>query len=362
MDLNSTFSNGLIEETIYVKQPDRFVQKGKEGHVMRLIKALYGLKQAPRAWYVKLDSCLSSFSFRRSSCEYVVYVRVAEGENLLVGVYVDNLIMNGARKSHIFHFKNQIKEFFEMTDLGHLSSYLGIEVSQRKDRIISSQRAYALKILEESDMMEANATHTLKEERVVFRQTSRRDEEDPTKMINSTEYKSLIGKVRYLTHTHPDLQYAIGIMSKYMEKPFVNHMVGMKRILRYIRGIVDLVLFYEKGQVQADLVGYSDSDHVGDEDDRRSTTGIIFFLRSMAISWNSQKQPIVTLSSCESEYVAVNSAATQGIWLSQMIGELKGEAPKPFKILVDNKSTISLSKNHFFHNRSKHIKKRFDYI
>ena len=256
--------------------------------------------------------------------------------------------MTEARKSHIFHFKNQMKELFEMTDLGHLSSYLGIEVSQRKDGIILRQRAYALKILEESGMLEENATHTPVEARVVIPQTSNRDIEDPTKMIKSTECRSFIGKVRYLTQTRPDLQYAIGIMSRYMEKSSLSHMVGMKRILRYIRGTVDLVLFYEKGLVQVDLVEYSDSDHVGDEDDRRSTTSIIFFLGSMAISWNSQKQPVVTLSSCESEYVAANSAAKQGIWLSQMIGELKGEAPKPCKILVDNKSAISLSKNPVF--------------
>ena len=90
MDMKSTFLNGHIKETIYVKQPDGFVQKRKEGHVLRLMKALYGLKQAPRAWYVKLDSCLSSLGFRRSSGEYAMYVRVAEGANLLVGVYVDD--------------------------------------------------------------------------------------------------------------------------------------------------------------------------------------------------------------------------------------------------------------------------------
>ena len=74
-----------------------------------------------------------------------MYVRVAEGANLLVGVYADDLIVTGARKSHILHYKNQMNELFEMMDLGLLSSYLGIEVSQRKDRIILSQRAYALK-------------------------------------------------------------------------------------------------------------------------------------------------------------------------------------------------------------------------
>ena len=259
MDVKSAFLNGHIKETIYVKQPDSFVQKGKEGHVLRLMKALYGLKQAPRARYVKLDSCLSSLGFHRSLGDYAVYVRVAEGENLLVGVYVVDLIVTGARKSHIFHFKNQMKELFEMTDLGHLSSYLGIEVSQRKGGIILSQKAYALKILDESGMLEANASDTPMEARFVFRKTSKRDEEDSTKMINSMEYRSMIGKVRYLTHTRHDLQYSIGIMSRYMEKPSMNHMVALKRILRYIRGTVDLVLFYEKGQVQVDLIVRSTS-------------------------------------------------------------------------------------------------------
>ncbi|XP_078442391.1 secreted RxLR effector protein 161-like [Wolffia australiana] len=141
-----------------------------------------------------------------------------------------------------------------------------------------------------------------------------------------------------------------------------EHMMAVKRLLRYIKGTLDLGLRYEKAVGEQELVGYCDSDPSEDLDDRKSTTGISFFLGPNLISWASQKHKIVALSSCEDEYISMTAAACQGIRLAMLIAELKGESPKPVRLMVDNKSAIALGKNPVYHSHSKHIDTRFHFI
>jgi len=135
--------------------------------------------------------------------------------------------------------------------------------------------------------------------------------------MNPTEYMSIIGSLRYIINTRPDLAYAVGVVSRYMEAPGKEHWAAVKHILRYLKGTLGYGYKYDKGaELKPILVGYSDSDFAGDVEDRKSTTGIGYFLGSSLVTWASQKQRIVALSSCEAEYVAVAAAACQGIWLN----------------------------------------------
>ena len=168
MDIKSAFLNDELEEEVYVKQPDGYVKKGREHLVMRLKKALYGLKQAPRAWYTKLDKCLRSLNFTRSSQEHVVYFKRSGTSRLIIGIYVDDLIITGTENHQIEDFKAQMKNQFEMSDLGLLTSYLGIEVTQERGKILLSQKSYVLRILEESGMSECNPAHTPLESQCKF--------------------------------------------------------------------------------------------------------------------------------------------------------------------------------------------------
>ena len=129
--------------------------------------------------------------------------------------------------------------------------------------------------------------------------------------VNVTTYRSLIGSLRYLTHTRPDLLYFVGILSRYMEKPSQEHLNAVKRVIRYVKGTADYGILDKKGESNSELIGYSDSDFSGDVGDQKSTSGHIFFLGGMAISWSSQKQSNVALSSCEAEYIAAKGAACQ---------------------------------------------------
>ncbi|KAF2284335.1 hypothetical protein GH714_020616 [Hevea brasiliensis] len=182
---------------------------------------------------------------------------------------------------------------FEMSDLGLLSYYLGIEVKQNQREITLCQTAYAKKILEKLGMGECNPCQIPMEPRTKM---SKFGNGEPS--VDETQYRSVIGSLRYLVHTRPDLAYSVGVMSRYMEAPNTSHLTAVKQIL-------------------------SDSDMAGDIDDRKSTTGVIYFLGNNPITWVSQKQKIVALSSCEAEYIAATAGTCQGVWLGRVLSNIK---------------------------------------
>ncbi|PKU81309.1 Retrovirus-related Pol polyprotein from transposon TNT 1-94 [Dendrobium catenatum] len=146
-----------------------------------------------------------------------------------------------------------------------------------------------------------------------------------------------------------------------MEVPTTTHLKAAKRILQYIKGMIDFDLFYSSSN-DFNLVGYSDSDWAGDLDERKSTTGFVFYMGDTIFTWMSKKQPIVALSTCEVEYIAVTSCVCHAIWLQNLLKELRLPQEEPTKICVDNKSAITMTKNLVFHNRSKHIDSRYHLI
>jgi hypothetical protein len=156
--------------------------------------------------------------------------------------------------------------------------------------------------------------------------------------VDSTEYQRLVGSLRYLLHMRPDLAFAVGFASRFMERPTEEHMKAVKRVLRYINGTLDYGLCYEKSTETTRLAGYSDSDHAGDIDNRKSTSGNLFYLGKCSMSWQSLKQHVVALSSCETEYVAATAAATQVVWLARLLGELMGKKVECVELMMDNKS------------------------
>ncbi|MDV3180562.1 MAG: reverse transcriptase domain-containing protein, partial [Candidatus Phytoplasma australasiaticum] len=277
-------------------------------------------------------------------------------EKLVVAVYVDDLLITSTSSDVIEVFKSQMKARFEMSDLGKLSYYLGIEVVQGEGFIELKQGGYARKILEKAGMADCNPTKYPMDPK---EQLSR---DEPGKLVDATNYKSMVGGLRYLVHTRPDIAYSVGVVSRYMEKPTKKHLDAVKRILRYIKGTIQYGLVYSKDSGNNILTGFSDSDLGGQVDDRKSTGGMIFYLNESAITWVSQKQKCVALSSCEAEFMAATAAACQGIWLRNILSRITSEAVGPVVLYIDNRSAIDLAKNPMFHGRSKHIDIRFHFI
>jgi hypothetical protein len=187
--------------------------------------------------------------------------------------------------------------------------------------------------------------------------------ESSSAKVDATEYRSLVGSLRYLVHTRPDLAFFVGYVSRFMEDPHEEHLVAVKHILRFIAGTCDWGLWYaRRKEEQPRLLGYSDNDLAGYVDSRKSTSGVIFFLGERAISWQSLKQKVVALSSCDAEYIATATASIQGVWLGRLLGELMNKTARRPLLKIDNKSAISLIKNHVHHDWSRHIEVRFHLI
>ncbi|XP_039145607.1 uncharacterized mitochondrial protein AtMg00810-like [Dioscorea cayenensis subsp. rotundata] len=323
MDVKSAFLNGELEEEVYVFQP---------------------------------PGSLLSLGFEKSPLEHAVYKRCAGESKLLIGVYVDDLIITGSDDKEVDRFKKQMIELFQMSNLGLLSYYLGIEVSQTPSGITMSQVGYTKKILEKTGMSDCNSCQTPMETRTKL---SKLREEPP---VEATYYNNIVRSLRYLVNTRPDISYTVGIMSRFMEKLTTQHLATMKQILRYIRGTLDMGCIYTKREETMKLVGYSDNDLAGDLDDRKSTTGAAYFYGGNLITWVSWKQRMVTLSSCEAEYVAAAITTCLGTWLSHLLADLRKEKEGAVILRIDNKSTISLCKNPLYHDRSKHIYTCYHYI
>ena len=181
------------------------------------------------------------------------------------------------------------------------------------------------------------------------------------KRVDSTNYKQIVGSLMYLTATRPDIMYAVSLISRYMENPKEIHLLAAKRIFRYLQGTADFGLLYKKGE-HSDLMGFTDSDYAGDQDDRKSTSGYVFMLGTGAVSWSSKKQPIVTLSTTEAEFVAAASCACQAIWLRRILEEIQFKQQGATSIYCDNSSTIKLSRNLVLHGRSKHIDVKYHFL
>jgi transposase InsO family protein len=355
LDVKTAFLNGTIDEDIYVEQPPGFTSPHST-LVCKLKKALYGLKQAPRAWYTKMDTYLSSQGLHKSSADSNLYYLKEAGKITLLLLYVDDVYITGSNTPHIALLRSEIQQAFDMTDLGLLSYSLGIEFLSRPDGIFITQRQYIRETLKEFglDQCKPAATPMMEKLKLVP------DMQAPA--ADSSLYQRMVGKLIFLTHTRPDIAYAVSVISRFMAHPQLPHAQAVKHLYRYLQGTTDLALAYRKGE-ENDLLGFTDADWAADAHDRKSTTGFVFFLGSTPVTWNSRKQPTVALSSTESEYMALTEGAKEAVWLRRLLCELNiQDMHTPTIIFGDNQGSLNLARNPVYHGRTKHIEVRHHFV
>jgi len=229
------------------------------------------------------------------------------------------------------------------------------EVSQTNKRIFILQNKYATDILKKFKMESCKPVLTPVEERLKL------ERESGGELVNSTNFRRLVGSLRYLIATRPDIVYGVGLISRFMDSPRQSHWQAAKRILRYVKGTINEGILYSSSN-NLELVGYTDSDWAGETETRKSTSGFAFYLGTGVFSWSSKKQQVVALSTTEAEYIAATNCATHAVWLRRVLNELQHHQDHPTTIFCDNKSTIALTKNPVFHGRSKHIDIKHHYI
>ncbi|GJY67576.1 putative ribonuclease H-like domain-containing protein [Tanacetum coccineum] len=354
MDVNSAFLYGKIEEEVYVYQPPGFKDPHFPNKVYKVEKALYGLHQALRAWYETLSTYLLDNGFHRGQIDKTLFIRRHKDDILLVQVYVDDIIFGSTKKEMSIEFEKLMHDKFQMSSMGELSFFLGLQVKQKSDGIFISQDKYVAEILKKFDFASVKTASTPME----TNKPLIKDEE--AEDVDVHLYRSMIGSLMYLTASRPDIMFAVCACARFQVTPKISHLHAVKRIFRYLKGQPKLGLWYPRDS-PFDLEAFSDSDYAGASLDRKSITGGCQFLGKRLISWQCKKQTIVANSTTKAEYVAAANCYGQVLWIQNQMHNY-GYNLMNTNIHIDNESTIYIVKNLVSHSKTKHIEMRNHFI
>ncbi|GJZ50914.1 retrovirus-related pol polyprotein from transposon TNT 1-94 [Tanacetum coccineum] len=256
MDVKTTFLNGPLKEEVYVAQPDGFVDPDHPEKVYRLRKALYGLKQAPRAWYDELSNFLMSKGFTKGTIDPTLFT-IRYGEDiLLVQIYVDDIIFGSTNPKFSKRFEKLMHSRFEMSLMGEMKFFLGLQIHQSPRGIFINQAKYALEILKKHGMEKGQSIGT------PMATKPKLDADLSGKLVDQTDYRSKIGSLMYLTSSRPDIVQAVCYCARYQARPTEKHLKEVKRIFRYLRGTINMGLWYPKDS-GFELTAFLDADHAG---------------------------------------------------------------------------------------------------
>ncbi|GJZ55124.1 putative ribonuclease H-like domain-containing protein [Tanacetum coccineum] len=304
MDVKSAFLYGTIKEDMYVCQPPSFEDPQFSDKVYKVEKALYGLHQALRFWYETLSTYLLENGFRRGTIDKTLFIKKYKGDIMLVQVYVDGIIF-GHKRIIMCEFEQMMHKRFQMSSIGELTFFLGLQVKQKDDGIFISQDKYVADILKKFDFATVKTASTP----IETNKALLKDEE--AKDVDVHLYRSMIGSLMYLTTSRPDIMFAVCACARFQVTPKVSHLHAVKRIFRYLKASLD----------------------------RKFTTGSCQFLSKRLISWKCKKQTIVDNSTTEAEYVAVANCYGQVSWIQNQMLDY-GFNFINTKIYINNESTI----------------------
>ncbi|KAH9648557.1 hypothetical protein KPL70_025642 [Citrus sinensis] len=268
----------------------------------------------------------------------------------------------GPNKDRIQELKAQLAREFEMKDLGPANKILGMQIHRDRNnkKIWLSQKNYLKKILRRFNMQDCKSISTPLPVNFKLSSSMCTSNEAERKEMSRVPYASAVGSLMFaMICTRPDIAQAVGAVSRYMANPGGKHWIAVKRILRYIRGTSDVALCYRGSEFT--VRGYVDSDFAGDLDKRKSTTGYVFTLAGVAVSWVSKLQTVVALSTTEAEYMAATQACKEAIWIQRLLEEL-GHKQQKIPVFCDSQSALHVARNPAFHSRTKHIGVQYHFV
>ncbi|KAH9141602.1 hypothetical protein AeRB84_009111 [Aphanomyces euteiches] len=326
---------------IYIHRPQG-CQTGSR--FLKLKKSLYGLKQSPRCWNSLLDKTLRSFGFTPTPSDPCIYV-LHNGDAYIV-VYVDDLILCASSLGLVTKFEQFMDSKFSIKKLGDLEFCLGVQISrdEKSSTIRLCQESFINQLLERFSVDQHGLLQPMKVRRNVSEEN----------VDSTSQYRELIGSLLYLHQwTRPDISFAVSYLSGFLSKPSKTHFNAAIDVLRYLKKTKHESLALG-GKSTLKLVGYSDADWASDHVDRKSQTGYVFLLGNHPLSWRSIKQILVAASSVEAEYVALNSAVSEALYLQQLLAQLNcPTATVPN--FEGNMGAIQLAKNPVHHDGTKHF-------
>ncbi len=362
MDVSSAFVNALLDEPVYVyppPNPGKVSAIPPPGHVLRLNKSLYGLRQAPLAWNQLLNEWLTTEAgLTRSGvdpCIYFSYGNTVGVIDLVVLVWVDDLLVCGPSSDHVLAFKGLISRRFKMTDAGPVNWFLNMLIQRTTEHITVSQERYTRDLLRRFGMADANPSATPLPMGFVVGVPGG----DVLDAATAKVYRAVVGSLLYLAScTRPDLAYAVSQLTRHMSSPTKEDMAAAKHALRYLAGTSSLAITYGGG---GDLVGYADASFASDPQTRKSTGAYVFLFAGACVAWRSKIQSVVALSTTEAEYIALCDASQEATYLRDL-AQLLGVRAGPVTICEDNQPCMHVATNATTTSRTKHIDVKYHYI
>lgn len=238
MDVKSAFLNGFLEEEVYVKQPPGFESAKYPHRVYKLQKALYGLKQAPGAWYGRLRDFLLGKGFVMGLVDKTLFLLKHGDDILIVQIYVDDIIFGGSSHALVAKFAEDMSREFEMSMMGELQFFLGLQIKQHKDGTFVHQGKYTKDILKKFDMSDSKPMTT------PMSTTTALDADEDGEPVDQKEYWSMIGSLLYLMATRLDIQFSVCLCARFQASLRTSHRQAVKRIFRYLNYAPELGLWY----------------------------------------------------------------------------------------------------------------------
>ncbi|MFS8006619.1 putative RNA-directed DNA polymerase [Helianthus anomalus] len=292
MDVNNAFLYGELDHVIHMEQPIGFENREHPEYVCKLRKAIYGLKQSPRSWFGKMAEFLEQNGYQPTAADHSLFVKQIGDKVVCILVYVDDLILTGDIPEEIELLKENLSTRFKMKDLGRLQFFLGMELNYIGNSMILHQKKYTADLLHKFNMQSCKPAN------IPMERCCRLSATEGRKIDHPTEYRKMVGSLIYLTLTRPDIAFAVGVLSRFMQDPRKPHMIAVKGVLKFLKATAGKGVCF-KNQSTPKVRGFCDADYGGDLDTRRSTTGYVFLYGSSPISWCSKRQPTVSLSTTE---------------------------------------------------------------
>ena len=340
------------------------------GYVCKLEKSMYGAKQAGEIWGSVLDERLKGFGFVPSKLDGRLYIFSRNEVFIIVVIVVDDLAFASNSVSLMSEFKTCLSAEFDVKLYGKLTSFIGWNISYHSDGIKIDQRGYAKDILEQSGMLYANPTATPLPKNADLSPANENDYLLSEK--NHAAYRSIIGGLLYLaTCTRPDLSFSVSVLARHLHQPTIRHLSLLKRVLRYLKGTVELGIKYKSSKklTLLSLDAHVDADWAGCKETRKSTTGFIICINDAPIIWKTKKQSMIALSSAEAEYIALSECSKQISWLRKLFWEVFNKSAwnddekfNATNIKVDSTAAISMATNDQVSARNKHIELKIHHV
>ncbi|GJR08208.1 retrovirus-related pol polyprotein from transposon TNT 1-94 [Tanacetum coccineum] len=311
IDVKTAFLYGPLKEEVYVNQPDGFIDPYHPDQVYRLKRALYGLKQAPRAWYDELSNFLVSKGFSKGSINPTLFITKHGEDILLVQIYVDDIIFGSTNLKLSKRFEKLMHNKFEMSMMGELKLFLGIQIHQTPRGTFINQAKYAQERLNKHGMTSCDSIG-------IPMATKHLDADLSGTSADQTKYHSIVGALMYLTTSRPDIVHVTCYCARYQARPTEKHLTAVKRIFRYLKNTINMGLWYPK-DTGFELTTFSGIFWITRVvDSQKSTSGGIQFQGGdKLVSWSSKKQDCISMSSAEAKYVPLSACCAQVLWLKR---------------------------------------------